>query len=44
MRILHIGLAPRHVADVPGVADDQLEMSLKDGVIADQREPSPFLR
>jgi hypothetical protein len=30
--ILHIGLAPRHVADVPGVADDQLEMSLKDGV------------
>ena len=27
--ILHIGLAPRHVADVPGVADDQLEMPLK---------------
>ena len=30
--ILHIGLAPRHVADVPGVADDQLEMPLEDGV------------
>jgi hypothetical protein len=30
--ILHIGLAPRHVADVPGVADDQLEMPLQDGI------------
>ena len=30
--ILHIGLAPRHVADVPGVADDQFEMFLQDGV------------
>ena len=30
--ILHVGLAPRHVADVPGVADDQLEMPLQDGV------------
>ena len=30
--ILHVGLAPRHVADVPGVADDQLEMPLQDGI------------
>ena len=30
--ILHIGLAPRHVADVPGVADDQFEMPLQDGM------------
>jgi hypothetical protein len=30
--ILHIGLAPRHVADVPGVPDDQLEMPLENGV------------
>jgi hypothetical protein len=30
--ILHTGLAPRHVADVPGVPDDQLEKPLKDGV------------
>ena len=30
--ILHIGLAPRHVADVTGVADDQLEMPVEDGV------------
>ena len=30
--ILHVGLAPWHVADVPGVADDQLEMPFEDGV------------
>jgi hypothetical protein len=30
--ILHVGLAPRHIADVPGVADDQLEMPLQDGI------------
>src|SRR5271157_2048465 len=30
--VLHIGLAPRHVADVPGVADDQFEMPLQDGI------------
>ena len=30
--ILHIGLAPRPVAHVPGIADDQLETPLEDGV------------
>src|SRR3974390_2568769 len=30
--ILHIGLAPRHVAHVPCVADDQLEMPFEGGV------------
>ena len=30
--ILHVGLAPRHIADVSGVADDQLEMPLQDGI------------
>jgi hypothetical protein len=30
--VFHIGLAPRHIAHVPGVADDQLETPFEDGV------------
>ena len=30
--ILHVRLAPRHVADVPSVADDQVEMSFQHGI------------
>ena len=30
--ILHIGLATRHVADVPGVADDEVEMPFQHGI------------
>src|SRR5215210_4752784 len=30
--VLHIGLAARHVADVPGVADDELKTPFKHGI------------
>ena len=30
--VLHIGLAPRHVADVAGIADDQFEMPFQHGI------------
>jgi len=30
--VLHVGLASRHVADMPSVADDQIEVSLQDGI------------
>ena len=30
--VLHIGLAARHVTDMPGVADDQLETPLEDSI------------
>jgi hypothetical protein len=30
--VLHVGLAPGHVADVTGVTDDQIDMSLQHGI------------
>ena len=49
--ILHVGLAPWHVADVPSVADDQVEMPFQHGIDrppvdagtlhADMRHPRP---
>ena len=39
LEILRIGLAPGHVADVPGVADDQFEMPLQDGIAGRRSTP-----
>ncbi len=32
LRVLHIGLATRHVTDMPGVADDEVEMPFQHGI------------